>query len=196
MTLPDGRGGRLLALAITMGLSVLVYLSAVEPLVGLYGAMQDELSDLVLRRAHLRKIAGEVPQLQAAVADAKRSAGESRLWLSDPSDAVAAASLQARLQGLAASDRAEISAVENLPPKVEDAFHRVGVRATLTGDLFALTDLLRALTASQPQLFVENLDVRNNGVLSRQSPNAMPLLNISFDVYGFRFDDLQKVVAR
>ncbi|MBV8536354.1 MAG: hypothetical protein JO128_12215 [Alphaproteobacteria bacterium] len=196
MTLPDGRAGRSLALAIAVGAAVLVYLSAVDPLIGLYGTMQDELNDLALRRAHLRKVAGEVPRLQAAVAEMKRNAAENGLWLSDPSDAVAAASLQARLQRLAASDRAEISAVENLSPKVEDGFHRVGVRATLSGDLFALTDLLRALTTSQPPLFVENLDVRNNGILSRQTANAVPPLNISFDVYGFRVDAPQKAAAR
>lgn len=196
MTLPDGRTGQALALAIAAGLLAVAYLSIVQPLLGAYGGMREELADLTMQRSHLEKIASEVPRLQSAVEAMKRSAADTGLWLSDPSDAVAAASLQTRLQRLAAAEGAEVSSVESLSPKVQDAFHRVGVRTTLTGDLAALTGIVRGLTTSQPPLFVENLDVRNNGLTSRQMPDRPPPLNISFDVYGFRLEEPQQVVAR
>lgn len=196
MTLPDGRAGRILALAIAGALLALSYLSVVRPLVALHGDMREELSDLALQRARLRKIESELPRLQAAVEDMKRRSGEKTLLLSDPSDAVAAASLQTRLQGFAAGEGAEVSSVESLPPKVQEGFRRVGVRAVITCDLGALTAILRALSAARPPLFVENLDIRNNGITSRQAAGAAPALNISFDVYGFRLDGTQTVVSR
>src|SRR5258708_2972582 len=76
MTLPDGRAGRILALAMAGGLLALAYLSAVRPLVARHGDMREELSDLALQRARLRKIEGELPRLQATIEDMKRRAGE------------------------------------------------------------------------------------------------------------------------
>ncbi|HEX9461088.1 MAG TPA: type II secretion system protein GspM [Alphaproteobacteria bacterium] len=198
MTLPDGRAGRILALAMAGGLLALAYLSAVRPLVARHGDMREELSDLALQRARLRKIEGELPRLQATIEDMKRRAGEKSLLLSDPSDAVAAASLQTRLQGFAAGEGAEVSSVESLSPKVQEGFRRVGVRAVITCDLGALTAILRALSVARPPLFVENIDIRNNGIAGRQAASQAPALNISFDVYGFRPDGVQTqtVVSR
>jgi len=197
MTLPDGKAGRSLAIAIGGALLALAYLSVVQPLGRLYGGMRDELADLTMQRARLGRIERELPRLQTAVDDMKRRAADKNLLLADASDAVAAASLQTRLQALAANERAEISSVESLPPKAQEGFRRVGIRAVVTADLTALTGILRELAATRPPLFVENLDIRNNGLVGKQAPGTAPTLNVSFEVYGFRAADApQTVVSR
>src|SRR5258708_29118279 len=84
------RAGRILALAMAGGLLALAYLSAVRPLVARHGDMREELSDLALQRARLRKIEGEPPRLQATNQDIEPRAGGERLALLQPADPVAA----------------------------------------------------------------------------------------------------------
>jgi general secretion pathway protein M len=196
MTLPEGRPGRLLALGIALAVLALTYLSVARPLTALHAGMKDELADLAMQRARLRKIEADLPRLQATVDSMKRRATESSLVLTETSDAVAAAALQSRLQAIASAEGAEMSSVESLSPKVQEGFRRVGVRAVVTCDLTALAAILRTLSAARPPLFVENLDIRNNGLTGRQAAAVAPPLNVSFDVYGFRVDGPQTVVSR
>ena len=199
MTLPEGRTGKILALVLVAGFLALAYLSAVRPLVALYADMADELSDLSVQRARLQAIESELPRLQAAVDEMRRRADERSLLLAEPSDAVAAAAVQTRLQALAGAEGVEVSSVESFAPKVQDGFRRVGVRAVITCDLTALTGIVRALSSARPPLFIENLDIRNNGIVAKPSATvaaAAPALNVSFDVYGFRPDGNQTVVSR
>lgn len=196
MTLPEGRSGKALAIAICGVLLAFLQLAVVAPLASLYADMQGERQTLEMQRAHLLGVESEVPRLRATVADMKRRSSETGLTLSEASDAVAAASLQAKLQALATADGGEITSVENLAAKPQDGFRRIGVRVVIAGDLGALTSILQALSAARPPLFVDNLEIHNNGMPSRQDQASAPILNSSFDVYGFRMDGAQVADSR
>jgi hypothetical protein len=45
-------------------------------------------------------------------------------------------------------------------------------------------------------LFVDNLEMRNNGIATQQNRTAGAPLNVGMDIYGFRADTAQAVGAQ
>ena len=198
MTLPEGKAGKALALGLCGILLLLVALVVIRPLVEFHAGMRDELSLLVGQRVRLARLESELPRLQQQVAElkAEKQVDDAGLLLPDASDAVAAAALQTKLKALGASAGADINSVESLAPRRQDGFRRIGVRVAMTCDLQALTAILSGLATAKPPLFVDNLDVRYNGLAAQQTGDAAPMMNVGFDVYGYRADSAQTADSR
>jgi general secretion pathway protein M len=196
MALPDGNAGKVLALALCGLVVMLVYAAVGVPLIRLHLAMQEEQADLNMQRTRLQRLERQVPALRTAVADMKQRTDQSSMLLPGASDTVAAAALQTQLAALAAAESAPISSVESLSPKVQDGFRRIGVRVVVTADLEQFTGILRTIASARPPLFVDNLEMRNNGIATQQNRTAGAPLNVGMDVYGFRADTAQAVGAQ
>lgn len=196
MALPDGNAGKVLALALCGLVVMLVYAAVGVPLIRLHLAMQEEQADLNMQRTRLQRLERQVPALRTAVADMKQRTDQSSMLLPGASDTVAAAALQTQLAALAAAESAPISSVESLSPKVQDGFRRIGVRVVVTADLEQFTGILRTIASARPPLFVDNLEMRNNGIATQQNRTAGAPLNVGMDIYGFRADTAQAVGAQ
>ena len=196
MTLPEGTIGRLLALGLCGLILVSLQALVVRPLLSLYDGMQGELGDLQMQRARLSHLEAEMPKLKARVLALKQQSRRDSPLLPETSDAMAAAGLQTRLQGIAKSKGVEISSVESLPPRAKSGFRRIGVRVVLRADLPALTAILQALGESRPPLFVDNLEIRNSISFVPQRSDASPVLNVGLYLYGYRLDNMKTAEAR
>src|ERR1700722_8306004 len=99
--LPTGQRGRALALALLMALLLILWLALVSPLLGFYSDRADTLSDQQQKGAHMALLAEQVPALKPRAESAAHAGPPPSLVLEGPSDAVAAATLQNRVQDMA-----------------------------------------------------------------------------------------------
>ena len=159
-TLPTGRTGQLLALAILCLVLGGVYLLLVSPILDLYSQREATLADRRMLAPRLSVAAAELPELRARLAELQASATTA---LDGASDAIAAANLQSRIEELAKSAGVTISSTEGLAGENRGAYRRVGLRLAISGEYEAIIKLLAAIETAAPPLVLSN--VQFHGVL-------------------------------
>lgn len=187
MTLPEGKWGKILAAGLLASLLVLGYLAVVRPLQHFYAERREELAEKRDRLERLERVAAELPGLRSMLTQLRNNAKQTELLLAGSSDAVASASLQSKLKDLISQVGAEMPSAESLPPTPRGEFRRVGVRVVMVGDLEMLGAVLNSIQLAHPPLFVDEIEIRNrNSIVAAKAPDKSPVLNIAFDVYGYR----------
>ena len=189
--MPTGRRGQLLALSLLFVALGGVYFVAVSPLLGLYAERADVLENRRMLVPRLRAAADELPALRARVEQLRAAAGTRKITLDGASDAIAAATLQSRIEELAASAGATIGSTESLPAEARAGYRRIGLRYVLSGSYETLVKFLAKLQAAAPPLVIDNLHI--HGVLRRPGTPAAAGLDAGLDVYAYR--DGEKSVA-
>jgi general secretion pathway protein M len=183
--LPTGRRGRLLALSLLIVLLAAVYFVVAAPLFSLYAERAALLEDRRMLLPRLRAVADEAPALRARVEQLRVAAGTRKITLEGASDAIAAATLQSRIEELAASVGATIGSTESLPAEARSGYRRIGLRYVLSGSYETLVKFLAKLETAAPPLVIDNLHI--HGVLRRPgAPAATAGLDAGLDVYGYR----------
>ncbi|ATQ66525.1 MULTISPECIES: type II secretion system protein GspM [Methylosinus] len=180
---------RALFLGANLAFLLVVYLVAVEPLLGLLGEGSQALAE---RRATLAGYESIAAQEQA-VKDYARQVEESNSrgeLLTGESEGVVNANLQARLKALAGEAGATVVSLQALPAKVVSGQSLVGARLDVTGPLEALSQLARSLESDPPLLLVLAASVRKqSGAWSDPAEGAAAgagdnTLEGQFDVFG------------
>ena len=189
--MPTGRRGRLLALSLLFVALGGVYFLVVSPLLGFYGERAAVLENRRILLPRLRAAADELPALRARVDQLRAAAGTRKITLEGASDAIAAATLQSRIEELATSAGATIGSTESLPAEARSGYRRIGLRYVLSGSYETLVKFLAKLEAATPPLVIDNLHV--HGVLRRPGTPAAAGLDAGLDVYAYR--DGEKSVA-
>lgn len=186
MTLPEGRPGKLLALGILGLLLALAYVAVLAPLEALHASRAQEIAQLRERLAHLRRAVAELPQLRATLSEVRTRSAPDDLLLPGASEAVAAANLQSKVKDLFAETGTELISAEGLPAAAQGGQRRVGIRVLVAAELNVLANVLHALGAARPFLFVDNIEVHSNPAARLQAADKSAVLNIALNVYGYR----------
>ncbi len=168
-----------------------VYLLVVAPLIDLYAGRAAVLENRRMLLPRLRAAADDLPALRTRVEQLRAAAGTRKITLDGASDALAAATLQSRIEELAASVGATIGSTESLPAEARSGYRRIGLRYVLSGPYETLVKFLAKLEAATPPLVIDNLHI--HGVLRRPGTPATAGLDAGVDVYGYR--DGEKSVA-
>jgi hypothetical protein len=189
--MPTGRRGQLLALSLLLVVLGGVYLMVVSPLLGLYAERAAVLENRRMLVPRLRAAAEELPALRARVEQLRAAAGSRKITLEGASDAIAAATLQSRIEELAASAGAAIGSTESLPAEARSGYRRIGLRYVLSGSYETLVKFLAKLESATPPLVIDNLHI--HGVLRRPGTPAAAGLDAGLDVHAYR--DGEKSVA-
>ena len=189
--MPTGRRGQILALSLLFVALGGVYFVAVSPLLGLYAERADVLENRRMLVPRLRAAADELPALRARVEQLRAAAGTRKITLEGASDAIAAATLQSRIEELAGSAGATIGSTESLPAEARSGYRRIGLRYVLSGSYETLVKFLAKLESATPPLVIDNLHI--HGVLRRPGTPAAAGLDAGLDVYAYR--DGEKSVA-
>ena len=161
-----------------------VYFVAVSPLLGLYAERAAVLDNRRMLVPRLRAAADELPALRARVEQLRAAAGTRKITLDGASDAVAAATLQSRIEELATSAGATIGSTESLPAEARPGYRRIGLRYVLSGSYETLVKFLAKLESATPPLVIDNLHI--HGVLRRPGTPAAAGLDAGLDVYAYR----------
>jgi hypothetical protein len=182
-----GLRGQGLAVTIGVLLMALVWFGVVDPAWSWY---QDR--DLLLEQRqgllhHMQDLAASLPSLRAASA-AKPGRGEASdtIMLPGTTDAVAAADLQERVQQMASSAGASLTAVETLPATPSGKWHKISLRISLNAPWPVLIELLRSVEQSPTRILVDDVHFHSAIVVSR--PTVIPV-QASMVLYGFRPSD-------
>jgi len=189
--MPSGRRGQLLALSLLLAALGGVYLVVASPLLGLYAERAAVLENRRMLLPRLRAAAEELPILRARVEQLRVAAGTRKITLEGASDPIAAATLQSRIEELAASAGATIGSTESLPAEARSGYRRIGLRYVLSGSYETLVKFLAKLEAATPPLVIDNLHI--HGVLRRPGTPANAGLDAGLDVYAYR--DGEKTAA-
>lgn len=187
MTLPTGLRGRLVALALVLIPAILLARYVFWPAAESYFATADELMASREEIRRYQRLLNELPALQAAVARLERTQPLSPALLSGTNRALAAASLQRRLQDAASEHGATILSLRVQNPVTDGPLERISVEVRLRADMRKLRDLLHAIETASPYLFVEDFSVNVRNVRRRQvTPGG---LETRLTLYGLRAPD-------
>jgi general secretion pathway protein M len=182
--MPTGRRGQLLALSLLFVALGGVYFVAVSPLLELYAERAAVLENRRMLVPRLRAAADELPALRARVEQLRAAAGTRKITWDGASDAIAAATLQSRIEELATSAGATIGSTESLPAETRPGYRRIGLRYVLSGSYETLVKFLAKLESATPPLVIDNLHI--HGVLRRPGTPAAAGLDAGLDVYAYR----------
>ena len=181
-----GRRGQALAAAIGITVLALVWFGGAEPVRSWFTdrALLLDRRETLLRRMH--DVAASLPDLRAAAAKANKGDNPATILLPGGNDAVAAADLQERVQKMAATAGASLTAVETLPAVPSGKWRKISLRITLNAPWPVLMDLLRSIELSPTRILVDDVHFHSATVVAH--PTVLPV-QTSMVLYGFRPSD-------
>jgi general secretion pathway protein M len=182
LTLPEGRQGQALALALTLLAAALLWFAAVSPLLGWYQARAAALAQQQQIAARMAALGAEIPALKAAISAAGLQSADDQTLLPGSTDAIAGANLQSALQNLASQAGTSLDSTEVLPVQQAGALRRIGIQVSVTATWPVLISLLEAIGTARPRMIVDELSVIN--AAQTASDQGQPV-RANFSVTGF-----------
>jgi Tfp pilus assembly protein PilO len=195
-TLPTGWRGRTLALGTVFVALGVFYMAALAPALDFYAANELTIETRRALAGKLNAMSQELPALRAQVAKLRTAAAGDRQTLEGGSDAVTAAALQDRIGEIAGNIGMTIASSEILPAEIQDEYRRLGLRLVVNASYDGLAHLLAAIEKAAPPLIVDNLQIRSVQRRPRTAPESFAPLDASFEVFGFRIDEVSKGAKR
>ncbi len=159
-SLPSGRVGQALAVAMTVLVPAALISGLVMPLVEWHG---DRAAALVQRAtlAHrMEELAAALPELRQQEANVSSSRTGEPVLLEGDSDATAGAALQVRLETMFMQAGIHLNSVETLPGEATGAYRRIRLRIAFHAPWPALLETLRDMHIATPALLVDELQVQ------------------------------------
>jgi general secretion pathway protein M len=182
--LPTGRRGHALALALLVVALLILWVVVISPLAALYEDRAEALSSQQEKAAHMALLAAQVPALKQRAESAGHAGPAPSLVLEGPTDAVAAATLQNRVQDMAGAVGTTLVSVENLPAEpIGTAYHRIGLKISLNASWPVLIALLKSVEQATPPMLVDDVQIHGS---------PLPMINnnrgleANFTVYALR----------
>jgi Tfp pilus assembly protein PilO len=170
-----------------------LYVAVAAPLLALYADNAALIDNRQMLLFKLNAIAQELPNLRARVAEMRSAATSDKITLEGDSDAIALATLQGRIEGLAATAGVTIGSTESLQAEPQGAYRRLGLRLVLNGTYEALVKLLARLETATPPLVVDNVQLHS---FQRRPTAPTGAIDASVEVYAFRADEKPAGVAK
>lgn len=181
-TLPDGKRGQALAVALTFMAAALLWMSVAAPLIGWYEARADELAQQQQLAAHLAALGRQIPALRQAVNAAGLQSADDQVLLAGDSDVIAGANLQTALQDLAAQAGTSLDSAALQPAQADGAVRRISMQVSVTATWPVLIALWEAIGTARPRMIVDQLSLSTNTPGGNQDQQVQA----SFSVTGFR----------
>ncbi len=182
-TLPTGRAGRMLALGITLIVVLAAWFAVAAPLLDWHAERAELLDQRRALARRMAEVAATLPQLRQSEAAGGAKGPAPATLLEGASDAVAAASLQERVQEMAGRAGAALTSAETLPATQAGAYRRIGLHVTLSASWTVLVKLLQSIEEASPRMLVD--DVQLHGARMVAAPPDPPL-EAGFTVLAFR----------
>jgi general secretion pathway protein M len=179
-----GRRGQALAAGIGVLALAVAWFGIIDPVQSWFADRQELLEQRQATLHRMQTIVAMLPALRAA-STAKPGQGEApgTIMLPGASDAVAAADLQERIQKMAATAGASLTAVETLPATPAGKWHKVSLRISLNAPWPVLMELLRSIEQSSTRILIDDVHFHSGALVTH--PTVMPV-QASMVLYGFR----------
>jgi len=182
-SLPDGKRGKVLAWAIAAVMASLTWALVLSPMQYYYNDLADRRDSLRLLLAREIGYLGEQRTLLAR--DQLINTLPADRLVSGSTDAVAAATLQERVQAMASAVHANVRSIETLSSHQVGAYRRLAVRFDLTGEFQILIELFAAIQEGSLEMLVDNTQINSD---TTDPADTHKPLECTFTVYAFRKD--------
>lgn len=178
---------RLAALMLLAALLAAAYLWVVEPLMAAHGRADQAIIETRDLLARFEGLAATRPSLEAQAAAIEKTPAATAYYLAGETDALAAATLQARVTALVEGSGGALASIQTLPSQAEEGFTRIAIRLQLSAPIEALVRVLHGLETGVPLLFLDNLEIQAPGASYAGADPAFAEqpLTIAFDLYGY-----------
>lgn len=184
--LPTGKRGRWVALGLLIIVLVLIYQLTLAPLWARYQTLTPRIAEQQEQVQRYQRLAAQAPQLKARLKRLRNDPRFSSYLVAGASSALAAASVQQRLQELAQAQQGNVLSTRVGKPQADGDFEQVTINARLQINLAGLQALLYNLETQPPYLFVRNLHVYRQ--LGRRTTGGSDAdqLDVQLDIDGLR----------
>ena len=181
--LPTGRAGSLLALGLALIVLLTAWFAVAAPLLDWYAERGARLDQRLVLARRMAALAATLPRLRQAEAGAATSGIAPSMLLEGATDAVAAATLQERVQDMARQAGVSLASAETLPATPAGAYRRIGLRVSLSGPWPVLVTLLEQVEQASPRMLLDDLQLHGPRMVA---PPPNPPLEAGFTVFAFR----------
>jgi len=180
-SLPTGRRGQLLAIALTLVVAASVWIGVVAPLLDWHTEQTERLEQRRALARRMAEVAETLPALQAQAAGRDANGPAPSAVLQGETDAVAGAALQLLVHQMATGAGTTLSSVEVLPGEAVGGYRRIGLHVALAAPWPVLVHLLQSIELANPPMLVDDLRVHGSPLRNVALP-----MDTSFTVLAFR----------
>lgn len=159
----DPARSRRLAIATALVAVLLAVGAVILPVARAHGDLSARIERERGRLELYRRLGDQAPAIEAdrrRLMEGPAGAAAGGGFVAGATDALATAALQARLAALVQEQGLRLLSSEGLPAEADGDFRRHGARASLSGGMRGIRDLLHAIEAGAPALIVSNLSIR------------------------------------
>jgi general secretion pathway protein M len=183
LTLPGGRRGQALAIALTIIAAALLWLCTAAPLIGYYEVRADRLVQQEQLAARMKALSQEITVLRQTVSAAGLQSGSDQILLAGGTDVIAGANLQSALQDLATQAGTSLDSAALLSAQPAGTLRRIGMQVSITATWPVLIALLEAIGTARPYMILDQISLTS---VLPTGPGQEPLLQAYFSVTAFR----------
>lgn len=179
--------GRVLALALLVAVIGFFYYVVLIPLRESYAETDRAVAEARDLLARYGWLAAGRADLEAQVKELQERQSTQGNYLSGGTDALAAADLQERVNAIITANGGTLRSIQVLPAEDESGYRRVAMRLQVTSTTAALFNIVFALEAETPLLFIDNFDVqaRRKRRTSTEQDQQETILTIGLDLFGY-----------
>ena len=178
---------RVVALLLLAAVLAAAYVWIVGPIAGAYADTEAAIADAHELLERYDRLASARPSLEAQLAAIEQKPDTAAYYLDGATDALAAASLQARVTALVEGSGATLLSIQTLTTTEDRGLRRVAIRLQMTAEIGPLVRVLHGLETGVPLLFVDNLEVQSQAAaaIEPDAAQASAPLIVGFDLYGY-----------
>lgn len=161
------------------------------PILRTHDHYDDAIADLRFQLQKYGRLAARQPQFQAEFEGIQARRPSGRDLLGGAGDALAGAALQELVKKIIHRAGGTFNSSQVLAASAQGGLRRIPVQVKFSGDVSALQQVLHAIEAGKPQLFIAALRVElqdGRPARGRSPGRRSPRLEVTLDVFGYRRD--------
>jgi general secretion pathway protein M len=182
-TLPSGRWGQVLAVALAGSVAGALWFGIANPLILWHSHRAELIAERRALARHMAAVVASLPDLQRQAA-ATAGGPPARALLDGAADPIAGATLQGLVQDMADKSGVSVTSTEMLPASQVGAYRRIGLRVSVYAPRWStIVHLLQSIDRAMPRMLVDDLQI--HGLPARREGDGPPV-DASFTVFAFR----------
>ena len=179
--------GRLAAVLLLITATASIYTFLVEPIVSTSSKIDRQIEEARDQLARFERAAAMQPALAKRIKEFEEQQKSWSDFLTGSTDALAAADLQDQVKILILEKGGKLQSMQPMPGVDDQGLRRIPLRVQMAGTTETLLDVLYALEAGDPVLFIDEIDIQKRGSIGASSDAASGSgrLTVAFDLSGY-----------
>ncbi|MGM0554352.1 MAG: type II secretion system protein GspM [Pseudomonadota bacterium] len=162
------RERRIVAVGLLLAVIIVFLMLVVVPAFQWFSQARDSVADTSFRLERLQAASAQLPQLRAEVRALESALDRQDLTQRESSESLASAALQQRVSEIIEAHGGDTQSTRVQSAVEEDGLQRIGLRIEMQAETGALAEILAALEAARPLLFVDRISVSAQREADRQ----------------------------